>query len=374
MAIPNKKIAHLTSVHKRHDIRIFLKQCISLSKNNYDVTLIVADGKGNETNCNVKILDVGTSRMRLDRMLRTTSRILTKAIEIDADIYHMHDPELIPIGLKLKKLGKKVIFDAHEDFPDQLESKSYLNPYFAKALSFTMKYYERYACSKLDAIVSATPHINDKFERFSKKAVNINNYPILDELQPIDKDWSRINNEVAYIGTMAKIRGIKQVIDALPLTQTKTRLNLAGDLSEPNLRELFQSSEGWSLVNDLGLVSREEVKNILQRSTAGIVTFLPDPNHIAAQPNKMFEYMSAGIPVIASNFPLWKNLIENNECGICVNPGNPEEIAKAIDLLVNDKALAERMGNNGIKAIAEKYNWPLEEKKLLKLYKDLLGS
>jgi glycosyltransferase involved in cell wall biosynthesis len=114
------------------------------------------------------------------------------------------------------------------------------------------------------------------------------------------------------------------------------------------------------------------VAKILENSLAGIVTFLPSPNHLEAQPNKMFEYMSAGIPVIASDFPLWREIISGNDCGLLVNPLKPLEIAGAIDYLVNNPAEAKRMGRNGRLAVIEKYNWPMEEKKLLRFYDSIL--
>lgn len=368
-----KSIVHVTSVHQRFDIRIYRKQVTSLSKF-YNSGLIVADGLGNQILNNINIYDVGRSISRTKRMFTTTRYIYDKALQINADIYHLHDPELLPVALKLKKQGKIVIFDAHEDFPKQVLTKPYLHPILAKIISVFMKSYEEYVCSKLDAIVTATPTICNKFSQFSKKVIDINNYPLLGELTPLEKDWSQIKNEIAYVGGITKIRGIEQVVDAFSLLKTNTKLNLVGTCNEKATINLIIQKNGWESINELGQLNREQVREILQKSVAGLVTFLPVPNHIDAQPNKMFEYMSAGIPVIGSNYPLWKSIIEGNNCGICVDPEHPQEIANAIDRLVNDKTLAEQMGKNGIKAVNEKYNWSIEETKLFQLYEELLGN
>jgi glycosyltransferase involved in cell wall biosynthesis len=109
------------------------------------------------------------------------------------------------------------------------------------------------------------------------------------------------------------------------------------------------------------------------QSKAGVVTFLPAPNHIDSQPNKMFEYMSAGLPIITSNFPLWKEIVEGNSCGICVNPLESKEIAEAIEYIVSHPKGAEQMGQNGKRAVLEKYNWQVEEKKLFEVYEELIN-
>ena len=367
------KICHLTSAHPRFDIRIYQKECLSLSKK-YNVSLVVADGQGSTNVNGINIIDVGKSKSRQDRFINTSNKVYKAALKLNADVYHLHDPELLLIALKLKKKGCVVIFDAHEDLPKQILSKHYLNTHIAKFISISMKYYENYVCAKLDAIVTATPSIRDKFKKFAKKSIDINNYPLLGELQSIDKDWSSILDEIAYVGGISRIRGIQQAIDALDMTKTDIKLNLVGRFSDDKTYKLAQGSSGWSYVNELGQLDREQVKRVLEKSVAGLVTFLPVPNHIDAQPNKMFEYMSAGIPVIGSNYPLWVSIIEGNECGICVDPENPKAIAQAIDELVSNKDLAEAMGKNGIKAVNEKYNWAIEEKKLFKLYDELLGA
>ena len=364
------QIIHLTSVHPRYDTRIFIKMCKSLVLNGYNISLVVADGKRDEVKDGVSIFDVGaTTGGRLSRMTKTCSRVFQKAKELDGDVYHLHDPELIPTGLKLKKLGKKVIFDVHEDVPKQILSKSYLNKISKIILSKIFKWYERWSLPKFDYLIAATPFICDKLLKINSNTVDINNFPLLNELKI--SSWTHKENTVAYIGGISEIRGIKEVILALSFTQN-VRLNLAGSFSEKIFEEKIQKYENWSKVNKLGLLNRQQVNEVLAKSHAGIVTFLPAPNHINAQPNKMFEYMVAGIPVIASNFSLWREIIEGNECGFCVDPINPKAIGDAIQYLIDNPQKAEQMGKNGRKAVEQKYNWPAEEKKLLTLYKDLL--
>lgn len=367
------KIVHLTSVHTRYDTRIFIKMCSSLAHQSYDVSLVVADGKGNEIKNLVHIYDIGKLNGRINRILKTTQNVYKKALELNADLYHIHDPELIPIGLKLKKKGKKVIFDAHEDLPKQLLSKPYLKNYQQKTLSWIAQKYEQWACSKFDAIVTATPFIRDKFLNINANSIDINNFPILGELTNNNVTWDRKQNGIAYVGGITKIRGILQVINSLSYTQKDIKLELVGEFSEVSTQKIAIDTHGWSKVNQLGFLNRSDVSAILDYAIAGIVTFLPAPNHIDAQPNKMFEYMSVGLPVIASNFPLWKEIIEGNSCGICVDPLDPQAIATAIDYIVNNPNEAEIMGNNGKKAVEEKFNWRIEEIKLFNLYSGLLN-
>lgn len=364
-----KKICHLSSVHSRFDTRIFYKECSSLAKAGYDVSLIVADGGKYEIKNGVKIYGLKKQKSKLRRMLITPSALFKTAISLNADIYHLHDPELLPLGMKLKNSGKNVIFDSHEDVERQLLSKPYLHPLIARILSLFYAIYEKRVVSSLDLIITATPFIRDKFKKYHNNVIDINNYPIIDELKS-EKRKSK-GNSVTFIGGITEIRGIKQMVKALELCTTNVRLKIAGNFLSQSLRDEVMQYEGWRNVDELGYIDRKEIQNLLSTVQAGLVLYLPLPNHINAQPNKMFEYMSAGVPVLASQYPLWKTIIEGKQCGVCVDPTDPKAIAQAIDWIINHPKEAHLMGMNGLNAIKKFYNWKNEEKKLIEAYKSL---
>lgn len=365
------KVAHLTSVHSRRDTRIFLKECRSLANFGHKVSLIVADGNGSDRIGGVDIYDVGSMNGRLNRIRNAPKKILKLAFEVNADIYHLHDPELLPIGVKLKRAGKIVIFDAHEDVPKQILGKAYINKYFKWIISKSYGIYERWACRRLDAVVSATPFIRDKFIAMGVRSIDINNYPLLDEFVIRNIDWSKKNRQVTYIGGLGRVRGIFEMVKSMEVTKSDVQLVVGGKFSLKSFEEQVTSLSGWAKVDYLGWLDRSDIKKVLSESVGGLVTLHPIINYLDALPVKMFEYMAAGIPVIASDFPFWREIVEGSESGICVNPLDPEEIAAAIDYLVKCPEEAERMGRNGQQAVIDKYNWGIEEEKLCAFYLSL---
>ncbi|QYF93517.1 glycosyltransferase family 4 protein [Massilia sp. PAMC28688] len=360
-------IVHLTSAHPRHDTRIFVKQCRKLAECGHEVALVVADGMGPAFEHGIRILDVGRPPGRLQRMLHTTRRVLAQAQALDADIYHLHDPELIPAGLALKRRGRKVIFDAHEDVPVQLLGKPYLNQGTRCLLARMFSAYERFACSRFDAIVAATPFIRAKFASINPRSVDVNNYPVAGEFDAA-APWAAKERQVCYVGGLSAPRGIRELVRASAMLHSGATLALAGQFSEAPLAAEIEADPAWRAVRSLGHLDRAGVRAVMAGSMAGLVTLHPQPNYLDALPVKMFEYMAAGIPVIASDIPLWRGIIEQARCGMCVDPLDPAAIAATIDYLVLHPDQAREMGQNGRRAVLEQFNWSIESKKLLALY------
>ncbi len=359
------KICHLTSVHHRNDTRIFIKEIPSLVAAGHDISVVVADGKGNEKREGYEIFDTGLESSRIRRILYSAGKVYRKALEINAAVYHFHDPELIPVGKKLIRAGKKVIYDVHEDVPRDIISKDWIPQFLRPVVARLFESYENNAAARFNCIIAATPFISKRFMKVNRNTVNINNYPIKNELATHLPE-NRTKRIVTYIGEITKIRGAKEMITAMEFINGE--LHLAGPYESVSFKSELQSLAGWEKVKDYGFVNRVQAKEMLAQSLAGLVIFLPEPNHINAQPNKIFEYMSAGVPVIGSDFPLWKEIIEGNRSGICVDPGNPEAIAFAINYIFEHPEEGKNMGMNGLKAIHEKYNWENEVEKLNNLY------
>lgn len=372
MTFSSFRCCHLTSVHSLNDVRIQHKECASLAAAGFEVHLVVPgapDGKY----AGVHVHGVSkSSGSKIARMTKTVYCVYKKAVSVKAELYHFHDPELLPVGLLLKLSGKKVIYDSHEDLPRQLLSKPWIPASIRKPLSLMLELVENTIARKLDAVVTATPHIEERFKKAGCRAMVINNFPRIEEFDVIDSPWDDKEKAVCYAGGITAIRGITEMVSAVGLTDAK--LLLAGSFSPPTLRASVSQLPGWESVEEFGLLERKAMVKLLGRSCAGLVLFHPEPNHTDAQPNKIFEYMAAGLPVIASNFPLWRQIIERNDCGICVDPLNPDEIAEAITRLVDHPEIVRRMGENGRRAVHEHFTWEREGEKLLSLYLRLLQS
>lgn len=366
------KICHLTSAHPVYDVRILLKECVSLANAGFETYLVAATEK-DENYRSVCIVSVKkSSGGRIRRMIKTVNQVKAKALEIDADVYHLHDPELLRIAHALKRKGKKVIYDAHEDVPLQILGKYWIPKVFRKLVSALFRNYENKIGASLDGIVTATSFIAKRFRGVNSNIITINNYPFLQEFNRMDS-YTEKKNQVVYIGGLSENRGLFEMIRAMQKTEHIT-LALAGSFSPAELEERAKKEAGWEKIDYKGQLDRSGVAQLLAESKAGLVVLHDLPNYLDSQPIKMFEYMSASIPVIASDFPYWRSIIETHQCGICVNPYDKAAIAAAIQHLSNERDEAKIMGINGRKAIEEQFNWEKEAIRLVNFYQKISGK
>lgn len=373
----HKKICIITSAHPIFSTRIFHKEAKTLIKIGYEVTLIVQHDK-NEIKDGIKIIALPRPKNRFFRIFVTSWKAFNLALKQKANFYHFHDPELLPAGILLKLLTlKKVIYDVHEDYPQAIRTKPWLPPFFRGLIVSVFSSFELLLVRLLDSVIAATDDISHRFPE--KKTITIKNYPILAFVRSahsdakIDIGFGRKGPTLIYAGAMAEKRGIYELVKALESIDEKYKvtLKLLGKFSDKAFERRVRSLKGFAKVDFLGRVPYEEVSEHLMAVDIGFVLFHPAPNHLKSMPNKLFEYMAAGLPFIASNFPLWKEILEENECGLTVDPLNPNQIARAIEYLLDHPGMRRKMSKNGQRAVREKYNWEKESEKLSELYQRL---
>lgn len=367
------KITHLTSAHSRYDTRIFLKECVSLAKvEHYEVSLIVADGLGDEEKNGIHIFDVGKLDGRLNRIFRTTKNVLAKARELDSNIYHLHDPELIPVGLKLKKLGKKVIFDVHENIALQIKDKEYLNYILRYVLSYFYEKYEKKSLKKFDMLVLAEDSYVEYYSKLSNSLTVILNMPDIEPLKKFQVD-NREKNGLFYIGGISNGRGLDVTIEAIKIVKEglpEIYMHYVGNTYNNVLEEIDMTTI-QNNIKFYGPMPLFEGLEISKKAKVGLSILKPIGNYTRSYSTKVFEYMAIGLPVITSNFELYKDIVERHYCGLCVDPLDPKELAEAITYIINHPKEAKQMGENGKKVVQERYNWIIEEKKLFAIYQEL---
>ena len=371
------KVCHVTSVHNRYDPRIFHKECTSLANAGYDVTLLVADGKADETRNGVKITAIDFKpKNRIDRILHSGAKLLDKALEIDAEIYHLHDPELLPLGKNLKRHGKKVIFDSHEDYPLQIAHKRYLGV-FARPAAACYKAYETYLLKNFyDAVIFPCTMFGgvNIFEGRCKRTEFVSTAAKLEEFydryEPIDKSTF---NTVCYVGGLTYDRGITHLIKAA--YKANARLILGGTFTPEYLAELKAMPE-FSCVDYRGYLNREQVFDVYRESAIGASVLLNVGQYNISDnfSTKVYEYMSMGMPSIVGNYKYAEDVRKKYNYGLTVEPGNVGALADAIRWLLDHPEEAKQMGENGRRAVKEEFNWSIEEKKLLKLYAENIGG
>lgn len=367
------RIVHVTTVHPRYDVRIFHKECTSLAAAGYETFLIVGDGRGDELRDGVQLIDIGApSGGRLARMRTQPQRVFEAVRRLQPSVVHFHDPELLPVGVRLASSGVSAVYDAHEDLPRQILGKDWIPAATRKPLAWAVERYENFAVRRLSGVVAATPHIAKRFARHQRRTTAVCNFPVLAELS-IQGFAGVREDAVCYVGSITANRGVRELVQALEYVPG-VRLIMCGEFEDAAFEAELRARPGWAHVEYLGQVDRGKVRDVMARSRAGLVTLRPTPAYMDSLPIKMFEYMSAGLPVIASNFPLWQEIVIGQQCGVCVDPTDPRAIALAIRRLLDAPWAAERMGRAGRIATERHYSWSHQERQLLDFYLALVAQ
>lgn len=355
------KVCHFTSAHDTSDDRIFLKECRSLQKAGHEVFLV---GRGSSSRCSgIRVIGCGEPKGRMDRFLFFSKKVYHRALELNCEVYHFHDPDLLRYAEKLKRRGKKVIFDSHEDIPAQILDKEWIPVLFRKFIAVGYKRYETHVVKKLDAVIAATPYIAKKFRGRAKKVTVVNNYPILNDIQFHPKPFEEKEAIVCYVGGVSEARGEKIMLEAMKKVDGK--LIIAGHHKKERIVD-------GGVVEYIGQVDRKTVNQVYGQAVVGLVILKSCKNYINSQPVKMYEYMAAGLPVIYSNFPAWKKMINRIGAGISVDPEKTEEVTDAIKYLLSNRKKAQEMGQKGRRVVEYRFSWNSEEKKLNQLYAELM--
>lgn len=376
------KVCHLASKHKMNDMRIFEKECKSLAKGGFDVTLIgFGVAANNETIDGVHCITLHCPIKNDVELLRKRNKMTyDTALQVDADIYHLHEPELLPVGKKLKKKGKIVIFDSHEFYGWQLRDNIHKIK-IIKTPAFLMKMigrlymrYEKRTCMKFDAVIQVcTLNGIDYFANRCRRSIFIRNLPSITEYSRKTLiDFSKKPN-VAMIGTITKERGITELIKATH--QADGTLALAGAYYPKAYESELRQMPEFICVDYKGFLDKHGMVALMEQANMGASTLLHVGQYdmIDTFPTKVYDYMAMELPVVISNTKFAIKMNEEYHFAICVNPEDPDEISKAFRWLISHPEQAIEMGKNGRKAIENEFNWEKESEKLIDFYKSLIS-
>jgi glycosyltransferase involved in cell wall biosynthesis len=367
-----KKVCHVISGYIRDNARIFQRQCISLSNAGFKVSILTNDGQPEEIMDGVNVYCTKiTFKSRLLTLLFAKYQFLKRAIEIDADIYQLHSPELIPLGVALKKIGKIVIYDAHEDLPRHILEKEWLPKFTRGIISKIVEYYMNISLKKLNEIISPHSHVVKELSRLNPNTTLITNFPIINwNYKILLEEYLAREKIICYTGTVYEYSNQDMILKALnDLPQILYKS--VGYISQSQLLKLSKI-DSFKRVEFGDLIPYSKMKSFYESAIIGLVIYdykLNLGNRLGSYgTNKIFEYMEAGLPFICTDYVLWNEIVTKYNCGICVQPGNLTQIRDAIHFLYANPTLAYQMGQNGRRAVESEYNWGLEEKKYISLF------
>lgn len=373
------KVVHLSTCHIPFDGRIFHRECISLSRAGFDVSLLAYHIK-NEQREGVEIISLGVPvrnkpSLQLLARHKRSKRAGEMAQLLSADIYQIHDIELIPAALRLKhQTGARVIYDCHEDNVAFMLQKRHVPKLLRWGMSRAVRWLEWRAAQQLDAIITADPGVQTRFVTWGARTEVLYNFPSLDFF-PTLLELPEPTVDLVYHGSIPRyhLEMVFRIDDELLRRGRKARWLMFGQFHD--IQWARQQVEVRGATDRIIMGERipaEQVAPKVRQARIGIVP-LPDlPKFQNNIPTKLFEFMALGMPVVLSDLPASRPFVSDGRCALAVQPDNPEAYANAIIRLMDDPALCARMGKEGRRRIESEHNWKSQEEKLVALYTQLL--
>lgn len=373
----NIKIAHITTVHPRGDVRIFHKECAYLQSSEVgEVTLLVADGKGTAMERGVAVVDVGQlCGGRLGRVLLGNLAMWREVRKLTPSVVHIHDPELLLLGYLLRRRGLLVIYDMHENFPKQILTKEWLPRAFREFVAGLAQKLEKWILPEMAVIFAEKSYPSDYL--WIRNSAVVLNLPDLEALG-LTVPWEFHKATVGYIGGVTKQRGAIVALEAIRQLRTEgidLEFECIGPVSKEVVdHELYVSSqqEGWGRFP--GRLPAAVGWDRIGGCVCGLAILGPSPNYVESLPTKVLEYMALGLPVILSDFPLYRGVVEEAGCGLVVDPIDSHAVAGAIRWLLKHPDEAAQMGRRGLEAVRARYSWSAEAERLGAFYRDQLRN
>ena len=366
------KIVHVTSAHPVRDIRIFTKQCRTLVAAGYDVVL-VAQHDRDEVVDGVRIRAVRRARGRAERMTRTALRAVRAAAAENATLYHLHDPELLVWAPYLRLRGAAVVFDMHENTPVAITTKEWIPAWGRKGVGQAVRWTERLLLAGTPVVFAETAYGHDY--AWIRRSTTVLNMPLVEELLGLNVTKHPVFT-IGYLGLIGSRRGAGVMLDAADILAARGwrfGVELVGKVAEPFCGELARRRAGAAYPLDVtGYVPPRQGWERMAHCHVGLAVLASTQNNRMSYPTKIFEYMALGIPVITSDFPLYRAVVDANRCGFCIDPHSPEAVADSIEWLMRHPDEAAAMGQRGREAAQERFNWRTEAAKLLRFYDEIL--
>ena len=302
--------------------------------------------------------------------------MLAKGLKLNAEIYHLHDPELQITGFLLKLLGRRVVFDSHEMVHMDLGDKYYLKGGFLKKLiPAVYRRIEALAIRFFDGFVLAEDGYKDyffsKYRRYEHKFEFLRNYPalrLIDSIPPAKKEAGRI--AAVYAGKLSWNRGIKELVQAAGELEGKLAVRLIGQWENETIRRECMAEPGWRYVEYLGFLPPDDVYRHMKAADIGMCTLYPAPNYMVSLPVKALEYMACGLPMVMSDFPVWRSMFTAG--AVFVDPLDIKSIAGALESLIQDEKKRDALRAHGRRLVETEMSWEIEEKKLIGMYDRIL--